>query len=83
MFKKLKTRFALQLDCIIHYERFDFYINVKEISINNEQRIREAKLVRGQLGGANFHQKQKQWKGIPDTTDANHGKPMTPLVTRN
>ena len=41
------------------------------------------KLVRGQLGGANFYQKQKQWKGIPDTTDTNHGKPMAPLVTRN
>ena len=83
MFKKLKTRFDLQLDCIIHYERFDFYINVNEISINNEQRIREVKLVRGQLGSANFHQKQKQWEGIPDTTDVNHGKPMVPLVTRN
>ena len=33
-----------KLDCIIHYEGFDFYSNVKEINIYNEQRLRAAKL---------------------------------------
>ena len=60
-----------QLECIIHSEGFDFYSNVKEISENNEQRIRAAKLVRKPSGSANFH--QKQYKGILDTIDKNHG----------
>ena len=52
------------------------YYIFKEIIENNEQRIRAAKLVRDQLGGANFY--QKQCKRIPDTTDRNRGIHMTP-----
>lgn len=54
----------------MHYEGFDIYINVKELSGNNEMKILAAKLVRQQLGGANFH--LKECKGIPDTKDKTH-----------
>ena len=46
-----------QPECIIHYEGFDFYSNVKDIGENNEQRIPAAKIVREHLGGAYFHKK--------------------------
>ena len=75
-----KRKIVPQLECIIHYEGFDFYSNVKEINENNEQRIRAAKQVREQLGGANFH--QKQCKSIPDTIDRNHGIHMTPCYKK-
>ena len=69
-----------QLDYNIHYEGFDVYSNIKEISENNEQRIQAPKLAREQLGGVNFH--QKQCKGIPDTIDRNHGIHMTPCYKK-
>ena len=52
MSKKRKKDFKLKY--IIHYESFDFYINVTEISKKDEPRIRAAKLVQEQIGGANF-----------------------------
>ena len=39
-----KYKKDLQLEYIIHYEGFDFYSNVKEISESNEPRIQAAKL---------------------------------------
>ena len=54
---------------------FDFYSDVKEISENNEHRIRSAKQAREKLDGANFP--QKQCKGILDTIDRNHYIHMT------
>ena len=67
----------LQLDCIIHYQGFDFYKKIRE---NNEQRIRAAKLVWDQSGGANFH--KKQCKGIPHTIDRSHGIHTTPCYKK-
>ena len=75
-----KRKIESQLECIIHYEGFDFHSNLKEINENNEQRIRAAKQVREQLSGANFH--QKQCKGIPDTIGRNHGIHMTPCYKK-
>ena len=66
-----KQKIDLQLECIISYEGFDFYSNMKKINENNEQRMRATKQVRQQLGGENFH--QKQCKGISDIIDRNQG----------
>ena len=66
-----KQKIDLQLECIIYYEGFDFYSNMKKINENNEQRMRATKQVREQLGGENFH--QNQCKGISDIIDRNQG----------
>ena len=70
-----KQKIDSQLECIIYYEGFNFYSNMKKVNENNEQGIRAAKQVREHLGGGNFH--QKQWKGISDTIDRNQGTHMT------
>ena len=72
-----KRKIDLQLECIIYYEGFDFYSNMKKINENNE---RAAKQVREQLGGENFH--QKQCKGISDIIDRNQGIHMTSYHTK-
>ena len=66
-----KRKIDLQLECIIYYEGFDFYSNMKKINENKEHRMRAAKQVREQLGGENFH--QKQCKAISDIIDRNQG----------
>ena len=53
---------------------------MKEVNENNKQKIRAAKQVQEQLGGANFH--QKQCNGICDTIDRNHGIHMAPCYKK-
>ena len=75
-----KRKIDSQIECVIHYEGFDFYSKVKEVNENNDQRTRAVKQIREQLGGANFH--QKHCKGAPDTIDRNHGIHMTPCYKK-
>ena len=53
--------------CIAHYSGFDDYSKLKDISSRNEDRLKEAKAYRIQLGGDNYHKKQCDM--IPDVID--------------
>ena len=65
------------LECIVHYEGYDNYSMVKEISELNEHKIRQAKVTREQKGGPNHH--EEQCLSVPEIIDPNmHGVHITP-----
>ena len=69
------------LECIVHYDGYDKYSGLKQISEINENRIREAKLLREETGGLNHH--QEQCSKIPDAFDQNlHGIHLTPCYKK-
>ena len=47
-----------KIKCIIHYKGKESYSEIKEISDQNESRIRLAKEVRERKGGDNYHEDQ-------------------------
>ena len=55
--------------CIVHYYGMDSYTKIKNISILNERRIREAKILRENFKDENYHQDQCDMiPGIIDQT---------------
>ena len=70
-----------KLECIIHYEGYENYSLVKDVSETNEDKIRWARIIREQKGGANHH--ERQCNNIPDVIDSNiHGIHVTPCYKK-
>ena len=44
--------------CIIHYDGHEKYSKIKDLSDNNEERIRKAKTIRETINGKHYHKKQ-------------------------
>ena len=54
----------MKKQCIVHYSGHSGYGNLKPISSNVEDRLREAKQRRFDIGGENYHHNQCEY--IPD-----------------
>ena len=69
--------------CIVHYSGYDKdkYSAIKDISTQNEERIRMAKSIREGTGGRNHH--QEQCNLIPDKIDKHkHGIHLDPCYKK-
>ena len=58
--------------CIIHYPGYleNTYSKLKDVTSQNEKRIRNAKSIREYLGGLNYH--QERCVQVPDIIDNEH-----------
>ena len=68
--------------CIIHYDGYEKYSKIIDLSGNNEERIRKAKTIRETFNDEHYH--KKQCDILPATINHEvHGVHMNPCLNKS